>query len=104
MSFNLKVERGIHFEIAVRLGQLLESDHTLAASAGLRKGELDLLCMDERHVNFLHPPYLFEFALRLGGLCVLGSKPIHKLHQPLNLFLLIFIGSHPLRLTCRALH
>ena len=104
MSLNLKVQRLIHLEITVSLGQFLESNHPLTASTGLGKGELDLLRRNKRGVNFFHPFNLLEFALRLGGLCVLGTEPVHKLHQPLDLLLLVFIGSHALRLVCRALY
>ncbi len=93
VPLNLKVEGFVHLKVAVRLAQLLESDHSLAASTGLWEGEPDLLRRDERCLDFLHPLNLLQFTLCLSGLCVLGAKPIHKFHQALNLLLLVFIGS-----------
>ena len=39
---------------------------------------------------------MFEFALSLGGLGVLGAKSIHEPHETINFLFLFFVGGQAL--------
>ena len=91
-SFHFKLKSAIHWNFAVGMRDARQANHAQAASLRLGEGKLNRALFLGRSRRLFHPLNLFEFALRLSRFCVFGSKSVHKSHQAVDFFLLIFIG------------
>ncbi len=69
----------------------------------LGKLEFDFLLVRHRRLDFFHALDLLELALGLGGLGVLGPKPLDKFHHVRDFALLVLVGRRQLRLRRLAL-
>ena len=96
ISVNGTIELPVDDGLTVGVVNLLELENLAAAPFRLRKAKGHMAFGGIWHLDFVHPIDLFALALRLGGLGVLRPKPIDESLQPLDLSLLILIGSQDL--------
>ena len=92
LALHFKLEALVDDVCAVAEMDVLERQDALAASAGLRKTEIDRRAVGDRRLDFFHALDLLEFALGLSGLGVFGEETVHEEHEAVDFALLIFVG------------